>query len=440
MGYIPTLVAIFLAALIVPTSIYSIQNPNQGSNILKPEDIALKYVKYGPTFSFDGIATTLNVTDVSINKSNPPQYVVTVGFQCLHGGYGDRAGQMLTKAITPHVMVVNVADGEVTEAVVDGSWDELSGKPIQVASSKDVVERIALDWLVNAPTFKFDGVAGSAKVVDSWLAMTFRAPGFWRVTIEFDCLYAGYGDRTSLMLTQVITHHTVDITVTEGKVTAAVVDDKWDEFKQVDLTPPSVILSPEEARDIAIKYVIQKFSVEGTSPNDWVVEDLTPKGLLGSQKTRYTSGDWVVTVEYAVVWKPSYNVTVDNGSEISWMGSVDQSGSLQTAKSTGPNVPQIFYTPEIARTMCIGYLVANHPEVKVQQPSEWTETNLVPQGIVGITKVQYTSGGGTVTVKAPVVWKPTYTVSINYAGPEGSFTWDGILPQGGPVSETSFSK
>lgn len=434
-----TLVAIFLAALIVPTSIFALQNPGQGNNV-NPQDIALKYIKDGPTFSFNGITTTLKVTDVIINKSNPSQYTVMVGFQCLHGGYGDRTDQIITQAITPHTAVVTVVDGKVISAVIDGAWNEATQRPVTNDDMKTTIEAIALNWLVNAPTFKFDGVKGSAKVVDSWLAMTFVAPSFWGVTIEFDCLQAGYGDRSDQMLAQVITHHVANIHVTESAVNFAVIDDTWDEAKQVELTPVSNILTPEQARDIAFNYVIQKYGIDNSLPSDWMIENLNPTGLVGSQTTRYTSGDWVITVKYAVVWKPMYNVTVENGSTISWTGSVDQSGSVQSGEPANPNVPQLIYTPDIARKMCIDYLLANHPEVMAQLPTEWVETNLVPQNLVGITKVQYTAGGWTITVSAPVVWKPTHTVSINYTGPEGSFTWEGTLPQGGPINEISFSK
>jgi hypothetical protein len=260
------------------------------------------------------------------------------------------------------------------------------------------------------------------------------------VTIEFDSLHAGYGDRGDQILAQVITHHIATIHVTDGSINYAILDNAWDEVKQVELTPVSAILLPEQAGDIAINYVIQKFGIEGTLPSDWSVEDLTPRGLVGSQKTRYTSGDWVVTVEHAVVWRPIYSVTVEYSSTISWTGSVEQSGSVQSDQSTRPSVPQLIYTPDIARKMCLDYLIANHPEVAAQIPIEWTEKNLVPEGIVGLTKVQYTSGGWTITVSAPVVWKPTHSVSINYKGPEGKFTWEGTLPQGGPVTEISFSK
>ncbi len=117
------------------------------------------------------------------------------------------------------------------------AWNEVAQRPVTNDDMKATIEAIALNWLVNAPTFKFDGVKGSAKVVDSWLAMTFVAPSFWGVTIEFDCLHAGYGDRSDQMLAQVITHHVAKIHVTEGAVNFAVIDDKWDEVKQVELTP-----------------------------------------------------------------------------------------------------------------------------------------------------------------------------------------------------------
>ena len=422
----------------MPTSIFAAQIPSQ--RISKPDDIALNYIRDGSTFRFDGITTTLKIVNVITDKSDSSKYTVTISFQCLHGGYGDRTDKIVTQEVTPHTAVVTVVGGKVVSAFVDGSWNEVAQRPIINDDIKASVEAIALSWLIKAPTFKFDGVEGSANVVNSWLAMTFVAPSFWEVTIEFDCLHTGYGDRNNQILAQVITHHVATIHVTDGSINYAIIDNAWDEVKQHELTPVSAILLPEQARDIAINYIIQKFGLDGALPSEWSVEDLTPQGLVGSQKTRYTSGDWVVTIEHAVVWKPMYNVTVEFGSTISWTGNVEQSGSVQSYESVRPSVPQLIYTPDIARKICIDYLIAKHPEVVAQIPIEWTEKNLVPVGIIGLTNVQYTSGGWTITVSAPVVWKPTHSVSINYKAPGGTFTWEGTLPQGGPVTEISFIK
>jgi hypothetical protein len=88
--------------------------------------------------------------------------------------------------------------------------------------------------------------------------------------------------------------------------------------------------------------------------------------------------------------------------------------------------------------MCLDYLVEKHPEVVGEIPIEWTEKNLVPEGIVGATKIEYKSGGWTIIVSAPVVWMPTHTVSISHVGEGATFSWEGTLPQGGLVTETSF--
>lgn len=429
MRSIAVLTGIILAAIIVSTNIYALQNPRNGIIVTSPEEVALAYIREGPTFRFDGISSTLRVIKVDIRESYPLQYVVTIWFQSLHGGYGNRTGQILTQVITPHTAVVTVVNGKVLSAVLDVSWDEVAQRPIQDEDIRPVIEDTALSWLVNAPTFKFDGVAGSAKVTDSWLAMTFAAPSFWGVTIEFDCLHSGYGDRSGEMLAQVITHHVamihvtegvvnfaiiddvwdevkqkfiettytvemaeetalewlnncptfrfdgipetvkvkqivplrmlnawdvyigftcnypgygdrtgnvmlghsqthlIQVTVIEGKVTRAIIDDRWDEMKQTMIDSCSSILSSEQARDIVVKYLIEKHGLDVEIPEVWMIEDLAPQ-LLGVEKTRYTSGDWVVIIEYAVVWKPVYTVTVEKGQDVSWKGKVDQSGAV----------------------------------------------------------------------------------------------------------------
>jgi len=93
-------------------------------------------------------------------------------------------------------------------------------------------EAIAIAYLKNAPTFKFDGILSSIKITDSWQAQTFTYPGFWGVTIEFDCSHAGYGDRTGQVVAQVITHHSISMHVTEGHVTLAIIDNVWNEITQ----------------------------------------------------------------------------------------------------------------------------------------------------------------------------------------------------------------
>ena len=533
MRSIAILAAVILSLMIVPTAIFALVTPVERS-VSSPEEVAIEYIKGSPTFMFDGIASTLKVENITVNENNLREYFVTLSFDCLHGGYGDRVGKMLTQLITPHIAYVIVTDDEVTEAILDGVWDEMAQKTV-IDVEKTMVEQIALNWLINAPTFKFDGVVGSAKVTDSFLAMTFAAPSFWGVTIEFDCLHGGYGNRGDQMLTQAITHHVATIHVTEGKVTLAQIDNKWDELTQkpigivytsemaeqtalawlyacptfiFDGVPETVkvvevmtlrmrntwevtinftcqypgygdrtgrvmlghsqthtikitisegqvgraviddvwdevnqvmlgnvtFVGPEEARDIAINYFVSKYGLEPAVFNIWMIQDLTPQGIVGMSRMRYNSGAWNVTVENAVVLSPVYTVTVVK-DEVSLTVKVGQDGGVIDESETSQKI----YTPDDARKLCLDYLMVKHPEVAVQVPLEWTENNLV-EGLLGITKIQYSNGGWTVMVSGPVVWKPTYDVTVNYAGGQVAFTWKGLVPSGGLVQEISFSK
>ena len=57
-------------------------------------------------------------------------------------------------------------------------------------------------------------------------------PYCWQLVFEFQSSAAGYGDREGMMLAQVITSHEAVVTVTEGKVDSAILDEKWDMVKQ----------------------------------------------------------------------------------------------------------------------------------------------------------------------------------------------------------------
>jgi hypothetical protein len=90
-------------------------------------DVANAYIMNEPTFKFDGMKETLKV-DVTGTFPDPEKYEVTVGFTSAHGGYGDRNGVMVTQALTPHCCVLMVESGQVSSAVMDGSYDMVTQK------------------------------------------------------------------------------------------------------------------------------------------------------------------------------------------------------------------------------------------------------------------------------------------------------------------------
>jgi len=87
---------------------------------------AQRFVPSSPTFAFDGDINTLKTEYVGSTKSIPEQHMFVATFDSSHGGFGDRGGQDLTQAITPHKMDIIVSEGRVISAVTDETWDELN--------------------------------------------------------------------------------------------------------------------------------------------------------------------------------------------------------------------------------------------------------------------------------------------------------------------------
>jgi len=127
-----------LKDVIIKTS-SDIQTSEPAPDVLQAE-LAIDFVKSAPTFAFDGMDDSLTVEDVKILESFPVQYVVTINFESLHGGYGDRTDQFLTQAITPHTIIVTVVDGKITSAVIDDVWDEVNQEMLEDTFSDGVGE------------------------------------------------------------------------------------------------------------------------------------------------------------------------------------------------------------------------------------------------------------------------------------------------------------
>ncbi|CAE6493362.1 hypothetical protein [Candidatus Nitrosotenuis uzonensis] len=88
--------------------------------------VAQRFILTSPTFSFDGDINTLKTEYVGSTKSIPPEHMFKATFESAHGGFGNRDGQMLTEAITPHIVEIIISEGKVISAVTDDVWDELN--------------------------------------------------------------------------------------------------------------------------------------------------------------------------------------------------------------------------------------------------------------------------------------------------------------------------
>jgi hypothetical protein len=105
--------------------------------------VAQRYIATSPTFTFDGDINTLDTEYVGVLESSPPQYLIKISFDSAHGGFGNREGQMLTQAITPHKMEIIVSEGNVISAITDETWDEMKELFIQRPADPDFLMHIS---------------------------------------------------------------------------------------------------------------------------------------------------------------------------------------------------------------------------------------------------------------------------------------------------------
>lgn len=288
--------------------------------------IATQFLRTTPTYSFDGIEETITLLDVETVRM-PYTWYITLGFTSRNAGYGDRTDEMVATVLTEHTVMILVSEGEVISAVTDGRFDELTGSMLEIPDAVKEAENIAMNWLKEAPTFSFDGIESSMRVIDTVIAESY--PEQYFITIVFECAHPGYGDRTGESLIQVITEHTAVVVVSAGEVRSAVIDDAWDEFNQHE-KGVSDILSPDNAAFIVAKYLREHYSeAENLAIDDeWSISNMTPDGLVGTSTIQYSGDGWTITVTYPVVWKPTYSVEVENDSGFTWSGTVDQDGTV----------------------------------------------------------------------------------------------------------------
>jgi hypothetical protein len=90
------------------------------------------------------------------------------------------------------------------------------------------IKALAEDWIRGAPTYRYDG-SGLAFV--SYVQQE-SYPVRHVLTYNFTGNHAGYGNRSGEVTAQVITPHTITITIIDGNVVSAVIDGQWDEMGQ----------------------------------------------------------------------------------------------------------------------------------------------------------------------------------------------------------------
>ncbi|VVC02475.1 Chagasin family peptidase inhibitor I42 [Candidatus Burarchaeum australiense] len=90
------------------------------------ESLALDFLKADETFKFDGLETGIAIWPSTALNCSCKGWHFTFTFESSHAGYGNRSGQVLAQVITKHRADIEVKNGKVMYAVLDGQWDMIS--------------------------------------------------------------------------------------------------------------------------------------------------------------------------------------------------------------------------------------------------------------------------------------------------------------------------
>jgi hypothetical protein len=102
-------------------------------------------------------------------------------------------------------------------------------------------------------------------------------------------------------------------------------------------TPPETAVEAPEgvwtARDAALRHIFEQYGEQVYPPPgmDWLEENITPEGLVGSTTYRFAAGDLMITVSFPLVAPDAtiYQVLVENTvTGFRWEGEVDASGQV----------------------------------------------------------------------------------------------------------------
>ncbi len=97
--------------------------------------------------------------------------------------------------------------------------------------TEEISGGIAEIWIKEeSPTYTFDGM--NLEFQEALALDLADCHNCYQFVYEFESRHAGYGDRTGQILAQVITPHTVIVTVKNGRITGAVIDEAYDDMAQ----------------------------------------------------------------------------------------------------------------------------------------------------------------------------------------------------------------
>lgn len=154
-------------------------------------------------------------------------------------------------------------------------------------------KQIAQNWInQESPTYNFDG--DKLELVSSTETGGSDCSDCYELTFEFESSHGGYGNREGKMITQVITPHTMKVTVEHGEVVKAVTDGKYDEIEAQMLTSGGNSNTSSTHSDITLSNVSDGDTINRAT------------SITGEAK-----GPWYFEGDFPVIAKDSSGQTID---------------------------------------------------------------------------------------------------------------------------------
>jgi len=177
-------------------------------------------------------------------------------------------------------------------------WSPKAIAPV-IEFSQEESQQIAEAFVKSSPTFVFDGIEETLELAETY-PPTVTLSG-WQFVFEFDSRHAGYGDRIGQVLAQVITPHQAVIVVEQGKVTHAVIDEKWDMLQQKmvegQMPPPPAGVPAAPNDSIVTAEVLDVINVGGDIPWELVVEVQNSEDVPGFNNATKSMVGETITVK-----------------------------------------------------------------------------------------------------------------------------------------------
>jgi hypothetical protein len=293
----------------------------------------------------------------------------------------------------------------------------------------------SLQFVENSPTYRWDGVEGSIHVVEAY--KTRKPNAVWEVVVAFTSANTGYGDRSDVIVATVITDHVITVTVEGNRVTAAVIDESWDELGEteviIDDTPHG------EAVEMAIIFLKKgpTFSFDGVPGSIEVIDALALESYprqyfitIAFECSQAGYGDREGQILAQVI--TAHEIRIALSDSVIGSAIIDNSWDELTQK---PVTVVTVISPDHAKDLAVQHVKNEYHELEEAPiPHEWTVSILTPEGLVGTTTLEFSGAGWTVKVHYPVVLEPIYDIKVEYDN-DADFIWEGQIDSEGNLLE-----